>query len=150
MHAPHARQTPVVAVAVVFAAAMVAAGPGTAAADGPPAVIRACVSGGTLTEVSAAPDDVSGRVFAPRYRLAGKKALVKEIKKEHAGHGDEFTGTISGDLEGIGAGRTVDLGGVAVTMGGAGPNSQPNAPRVPETPVFKVTSFRHTDVKCRP
>jgi len=110
-------------------------------------VVTACVSGSVLSEVSAV-DDTSGRTFAPRYRLAGPKAIVKEIKRDHAGHADQFTGVITGDNAAVGVGPTVDLGKLSVRVGG-GPQDQPNAARVPETPVFQVSSFRHTEVKCR-
>jgi hypothetical protein len=116
------------------------------AADPPRVVVTACVSGSVLTAVSSAGEG-TGRVFAPRYRLSGRKSLVKDIKSAHAGHVDEFTGTITGD-EGAASGRSVDLGKLSVRVGGAGPGSQPNAPRVPETPVFEVTSFQHTDATC--
>jgi hypothetical protein len=110
-------------------------------------VVTACVSGGVLSEVSAV-DDTAVRTFAPRYRLAGPKAIVKEIKHDHAGHADQFTGVISGDNAAVGVGPTVELGKLSVRVGG-NPNDPPNAARVPETPVFKVSAFRHTEVKCR-
>src|SRR3954451_24924899 len=114
----------------------------------PALIVTACVSGGVLSGVEAA-GEASGRIFAPRYRLAGPKAIVRTIKRDHAGHDDEFTGSITGDNSSLGVGPTVDLGKLSVRVGGAGPNDQPNAARVPETPVFEVTSFRHTDAKCR-
>lgn len=110
-------------------------------------LVTACVSGGVLSEVSAV-DDASGRTFAPRYRLAGPKAIVKEIKRDHAGHADQFTGLITGDNSAVGVGPTVELGKLSVRVGG-NPNDPPNAARVPETPVFEVSSFKHTDAKCR-
>jgi len=125
-------------------AALGEAGPSTP----PQLTVTACVDGGLLSGMSAA-SEAPGRTFGPRYRLSGPKALVKEIKRDHAGHIDEFTGSISGDLDGTGAGPTVDLGKLSVRMGGVGPNDQPNAARVPETPVFQVASFRHTEARCR-
>lgn len=130
-----------------LACAPVAIATRTLAADTPEVVvITACVQGGVLADASASASDTSGRGFAPRYRLAGKKALVKEIKKDHADHIDEFTGTITGD--GLNeSGTSMKLGKLGVRVGAA-PGS-PNAPYVPETPVFQVTSFRHLEGKCR-
>ena len=140
--------------AVAIGAAVSIGVGGTAAGEAtspkaPQVTVTACVDGGLLSGMSAAAGDTSGRSFGPRYRLSGPKALVKEIKRDHAGHDDEFTGSISGDLDATGIGPTVDLGKLQVRMGGVGPDDQPNAARVPETPVFQVTSFRHTDVKCQ-
>ena len=143
------RRTAILATAVLLASRVPLAVEVAALSGDTKVVVNACVSGGVLSEVSAAAGDTSGRAFAPRYRLKGKKALVNEIKKEHAGHGDEFTGSITGDLASTGMGPGVDLGGVSVRVGGYGPNDQPNAARVPETPVFEVTSFRHTGTRCR-
>jgi hypothetical protein len=114
---------------------------------GPSIVVTGCVSGGVLSGVAAA-DDTSGRTFAPRYRLAGSKAMVKEIKRDHSGHADEFTGIITGDDASLGVGPSVSLGKLSVRVGG-NPNDPPNAARVPETPVFEVSSFRHTEVSCK-
>lgn len=133
----------------IGAAVSIGAGSGEAKKSTTPQVtVTACVDGGLLSGMSAAAE-TAGRTFGPRYRLSGPKALVKEIKRDHAGHVDEFTGSISGDLDGTGTGPTVDLGKLSVRVGGVGPNDQPNAARVPETPVFQVASFKHTDARCR-
>ena len=137
----------VLAAAIACASAAVplpARGHGT---KGPSIVVTGCVSGGVLSGVEAA-DDTSGRTFAPRYRLTGPKTIVKEIKRDHAGHADEFTGIITGDNASLGVGPSVELGKLSVRVGG-NPNDPPNAARVPETPVFEVSSSRHTEVKCR-
>jgi hypothetical protein len=140
--------------AVAIGVAAVSIGAGSAASGEakksvtPQVTVTACVDGGVLSGMSAAAQ-TQRRDFASRYRLSGPKALVKEIKRDHDGHVDEFTGTISGDLDATGTGPTVDLGKLSVRMGGVGPNDQPNAARVPETPVFQVASFKHTDAKCR-
>lgn len=134
--------------AFVVLAILVLLGPSRvpASADAPRFVITACVQGGVLTGAAPAASDTSARGFAPRYRLAGKKALVKQIKKDHANHIDEFTGGITGDgLDG--SGTSVKLGKLSVRMGA--PAGSPNAPYVPETPVFEVVSFRHLEGKCR-
>jgi hypothetical protein len=138
--------TPYRALAVVSLSAVAVAGSLVSADDPPPFVITACVQGGLLSGAAPAPGDTSARAFAPRYRLAGKKALVKQIKKEHADHIDEFTGTTTGD--GFGApGTSMKMGKLSVRMGTT--PSSPNAPYVPETPVFEVQSFRHLEGKCR-
>jgi hypothetical protein len=149
MQRPGAGRIAAAAVGVALSMGAGAEAGGTKAPRGPQVIVTACVDGGLLSGVSAATGDTSRRSFGPRYRLAGPKALVKEIKRDHAGHDDEFTGSITGDLDATGLGPTVDLGKLSVRMGGVGPNDQPNGARVPETPVFEVASFRHTDRKCR-
>ena len=147
MQAP-IRATLTVALAALSGTAIAASPTRADGAKAPSRIVTASVSGGVLSGMEAS-DDASGRVFAPKYRLTGPKAIVREIKRDHAGHEDEFTGSITGDNSSLGVGPTVDLGKLSVRVGGAGPYDQPNAARVPETPVFEVTSFRHTDAKCR-
>jgi len=142
------REALAVVLAAAAATALTAAPARDDSAKRPAMIVTACVEGGVISGVAAA-DDASGRVFAPRYRLTGPKAIVRMIKRDHSGHDDEFTGSISGDNATLGLGPTVDLGKLSVRVGGAGQYDQPNAARVPETPVFEVTAFRHTDAKCR-
>jgi hypothetical protein len=132
------------AASILVVVALLAPARPRAADDTPQFVITACVQGSVLTGATAAAGDTSARGFSPRYRLAGKKALVKSIKKEHADHIDEFTGTITGDAV---TGSSVTMGKLSVKMGGT--HGSPNAPYVPETPVFEVRSFRHLEAKCR-
>jgi hypothetical protein len=147
MHASNRQRVIALATLAACAGPVVPASAHRDDAKTPSIVVTGCVSGGVLSEVSAV-DDKSGRTFAMRYRLAGAKALVKEIKRDHAGHVDQFTGVITGDNGSLGVGPTVEMGKLSVRVGG-NPNDPPNAARVPETPVFQVSSFQHTDVKCR-
>jgi hypothetical protein len=108
-------------------------------------VLRACLGGATLTDVSAqAEGSGSGRT----YRIAGARGLVKQLKREHAGHYEEVTGRIRGEFGPPSGRRVGTIGKVGIVIGAGPSGGDPNVPRVPEMPSFEVKSFRHLEERC--
>jgi hypothetical protein len=108
-------------------------------------VLRACIAGPTLTEVSAEP---GGRGSGQTYRIAGPRELVKQIKRDHAGHYDEVTGRIKGEFAPPNGRRVGTVGKVGIVIGAGPAGGAPNVPRVPEMPSFEVRSLLHLDDHC--
>ncbi len=110
-------------------------------------VLQGCVAGGALTMTTAEEGETDpGVVAGASYRIAGRKAIVKQLKIEQSGRRVEVTGKVKGQFAPKGSGQRRDIGGVSVGIGL--PNSNPNAPSVPEMPAFEVESFRPLDIDC--
>jgi hypothetical protein len=112
-------------------------------------VIRGCIESGTLTSASGGDADSTGTgVAGLTYRLAGPRALVKQLRREHDGHTEEITGRIKGELAPRSTVHKKQVGKIGVVVG-AGPGvAGPNAPRVPEMPSIEVEAFRHLEDHC--
>src|SRR5262245_38710017 len=91
--------------ALLLSSVMAAPAPATMRPSGAPpkdsrdvVVVRGCVESGTLTNVAAADGEATGDGGAgPTYRIAGSRALTKQLRREHEGHTEEITGRIKGE-----------------------------------------------------
>jgi hypothetical protein len=95
---------------------------------------------------TTADESAPGVIPGASYRIAGAKAIVKQLRKEQNGRRVEVAGKVKGQFAPKGSGQRRDIGGVSVGIGL--PNSDPNAPRVPEMPAFEVQSFRALEIDC--
>jgi hypothetical protein len=109
-------------------------------------VLQVCVARAVLTVTSADGEGASPAAQPTTYRLTGPRGLVKQLKA-HDGHYEEVTGRVSGAFVAPGGRQVGKIGGVGIVVG-AGPSTQPNAPRVPEMPSFEVKAFRHLADRC--
>jgi hypothetical protein len=115
----------------------------------PLVVVRGCVESGTLTSVSDVEEDGTGAVVAGQtYRIAGPRALVKQLRSEHAGHTEEISGRIKGELAPRSTVRTKQVGKIGIVVGAGPGGAGPNAPQVPEMPSIEVDAFRHLENHC--
>jgi hypothetical protein len=114
-------------------------------------VVRGCVESGTLTSIARADGDATGDA-APglTYRIAGPRALSKQLRREHEGHTEEITGRIKGEQAPRSTVRTKQMGKIGVVVGAAPGGAGPNAPRVPEMPSIEVEAFKHLENYCSP
>jgi hypothetical protein len=114
-------------------------------------VVRGCVESGTLTSIAAADGDATSDGAAGlTYRIAGSRALAKQLRREHEGHTEEITGRIKGEQAPRSTVRTKQVGKIGVVVGTAPGGAGPNAPRVPEMPSIEVEAFKHLENYCSP
>jgi hypothetical protein len=114
-------------------------------------VVRGCVESGTLTSIAAADGDATGAgATGLTYRIAGSRALAKQLRREHEGHTEEITGRIKGEQAPRSTVRTTQVGKIGVVVGTAPGGAGPNAPRVPEMPSIEVEAFKHLENHCSP
>jgi len=112
-------------------------------------VVRGCVESGTLTSVTSADGEATGDgATGLTYRIAGSRALGKQLRRDHEGHTEEITGRIKGEQAPRSTVRTTQVGKIGVVVGAAPGGAGPNAPRVPEMPSIEVESFKHLDNQC--
>jgi hypothetical protein len=112
-------------------------------------VVRGCVQSGTLTSVASADADSSGEgVAGLTYRIAGPRALVKGLRRDHDGHTEEITGRIKGEQAPRSTVRTKQVGKIGIVVGAGPGGAGPNAPRVPEMPSIEVEAFKHLENQC--
>jgi hypothetical protein len=153
MSAPRLLRTPsfVAAMLLACAAPLFAQAPDTQTEPAPPrepgtVVLQGCVSGGVLTMTTTEEEEASPELVpGASYRIAGPKAVVKQLKRGQNGRWVEVTGKVKGQFAPKASGQRRDIGGVSV---GIGLPSDPNAPRVPEMPAFEVRSFRALETDC--
>jgi hypothetical protein len=144
--------------AVLLASVSGAAAPAATRPSGTPqkdmrdvVVVRGCVESGTLTSIAAAEGDATSDGAAGlTYRIAGSRALAKQLRREHEGHTEEITGRIKGEQAPRSTVRTKQVGKIGVVVGTAPGGAGPNAPRVPEMPSIEVEAFKHLENYCSP
>jgi hypothetical protein len=112
-------------------------------------VVRGCVESGTLTSVSAGEGDATGTAVAGQtYRIAGPRALVKQLRREHEGHTEEITGRIKGELAPKSTVRQKQVGKIGIVVGTTPGGGGSNAPHVPEMPSIEIEAFQHVENHC--
>lgn len=97
--------------------------------------IKGCVTGSSTLQ-----DDETGLT----YRLKGKKALLKDLGREHKGHVDELTGILQSSLLMSGT-KSTRIGNTTISVGAA--ESRNSGPRE-LNPILEMTSLTHRDVAC--
>ena len=114
-------------------------------------VVRGCIESGTLTSIAAADADATGDgATGLTYRIAGSRALVKQLRREHEGHTEEITGRIKGEQAPRSTVRTKQVGKIGIVVGTTPGGGGQNAPRVPEMPSIEVEAFKHLEDHCAP
>lgn len=98
--------------------------------------VTGCIGGQTIQDLD------TGYTF----RLKGKKALLKEIEKDHKGHSDELTGILRSSLQ-AGAMKSTQVGRTRISVG----MSESRAGGAPRemNPVLEVTSIVHRPAVCQ-
>jgi hypothetical protein len=133
----------VVAAVVVSLAVAAAQEPKKSDKDNKTVTVTGCVEGGYLNVRAV---DPAGS-YTERYRLAGSKALLKEIGSQHHGHMLEVTGRVADAPGTEHMGRSAKIGKKTTIYSGA--KDVPQVPTGDTTSKLEVTSFTETEETCK-
>ena len=82
--------------------------------------------------------------YSDAVRLRGPKKIMKALR-EHDGHEEELTGTLTEPAGKMGGGKSKSIGKrTKITVGA----HEDRAPDMPEEPQLTVLSFRHVNSAC--
>jgi len=109
-------------------------------ADKATTLVTGCVHGG---ELKLTKPDPSG-AYSDTLRIRGAKKVMKALR-EHDGHEEELTGTLTEPSGKMGGGRSKSVGTRTKVMVGAQEDRSVDAPEVPQ---LDVLSFRHINSAC--
>jgi len=138
------RSGPLIAAVTLASVSVLAASqePKKSDKDNKTITVTGCVEGGYLRVHEF--DNVGS--YTERYRLAGSKALMKEIASQHSGHRLEVTGRVIDAPGTEHLGHTTQIG--AKTKIYAGAKDVPVIPTGDNTSKLEVTSFNEMQESC--